>query len=106
MWLRPSYSSQEDMIALARRLSAAGESALNVIFHSSEIIPGGSPYNRTAADVDAFLGRLDRPHQTRRVSIRAVGADAEINHLLTGERKTPSARPVIRRIINRHPQIT
>ena len=31
-----------------------------MIFHSSEIIPGGSPYNRTAAEVDAFLGRLDR----------------------------------------------
>ena len=72
MWLRPSYSSQEDMIALARRLSAAGESALNVIFHSSEIIPGGSPYNRTAADVDAFLGRLDRFLETATRELRAT----------------------------------
>jgi hypothetical protein len=60
MWLRPSYSSLEDMIALARRLTARGEAALNVLFHSSEIIVGGSPYNRTQAELDAFLARLDR----------------------------------------------
>ena len=60
MWLRPSYSSLDDSLALARRLAAAGEPLLNVIFHSSEIIVGGSPYNRTQAELDAFLDRLDR----------------------------------------------
>jgi peptidoglycan/xylan/chitin deacetylase (PgdA/CDA1 family) len=60
MWLRPSYSSLDDMVALARRLTAAGEPLLNVLFHSSEIIVNGSPYNRTAAELDAFLDRLDR----------------------------------------------
>jgi hypothetical protein len=60
MWLRPSYSSFDDMVALARRLAAAGEPVLNVLFHSSEIIVGGSPYNRTQAELDAFLDRLDR----------------------------------------------
>ena len=60
MWLRPSYSSLDDMCALAARLAAAGEPLLNVIFHSSEIIVGGSPYNRTQAELDAFLDRLDR----------------------------------------------
>jgi hypothetical protein len=60
MWLRPSYSSLEDMVSLARRLAAAGEPALNVIFHSSEIIVGGSPYNRSEPELDAFFDRLDR----------------------------------------------
>lgn len=60
MWLRPSYSSLDDMVALARRLAVAGEPVLNVLFHSSEIIVGGSPYNRTQAELDAFLDRLDR----------------------------------------------
>ena len=72
MWLRPSYSSQEDMVALARRLAADGEPALNVIFHSSEIVPGGSPYNRTAAEVDAFLGRLDGFLETATRELRAI----------------------------------
>lgn len=59
-WLRPSYSSFDDMCALARRLNDDGEPVLNVIFHSSEIIVGGSPYNRTEAQLAAFFDRLDR----------------------------------------------
>ena len=59
-WLRPSYSSLEDMKALARDLARAGEPVLNLLFHSSEAIVGGSPYNRTQAELDAFCDRLER----------------------------------------------
>jgi hypothetical protein len=59
-WLRPSYSSLDDMIALARDLAGAGEPVLNLLFHSSEAIVGGSPYNRTQGELDAFCARLDR----------------------------------------------
>ncbi len=59
-WLRPSYSSLDDMIALARRLAEDREPVLNLLFHSSEAIVGGSPYNRTEAELDAFCERLDR----------------------------------------------
>jgi len=59
-WLRPSYSSLDDMCALARDLARGGEPVLNVIFHSSEAIVGGSPYNRTQAELDAFCDRLER----------------------------------------------
>lgn len=59
-WLRPSYSSLDDMTGLARDLARWQEPALNVIFHSSEAIVGGSPYNRTEAELDAFFDRLDR----------------------------------------------
>lgn len=59
-WLRPSYSSLDDMIALARDLVRAGEPVLNLLFHSSEAIAGGSPYNRNEAELEAFLDRLDR----------------------------------------------
>lgn len=58
-WLRPSYSSLDDMRALGRRLTAAGVPLLNLLFHSSEAIVGGSPYNRTEAELDAFCERLD-----------------------------------------------
>lgn len=60
MWLRPSYSSLDDMKALADRLVESGEPLLNLLFHSSEAIVGGSPYNRTAAELESFLDRLDR----------------------------------------------
>ena len=59
-WLRPSYSSLDDMITLARGLAAAEEPVLNLLFHSSEAIVGGSPYNRTQAELDAFFDRLER----------------------------------------------
>jgi hypothetical protein len=59
-WLRPSYSSAGDMIALARDLARAGEPVLNLLFHSSEAIVGGSPYNRTQGELDAFFDRLER----------------------------------------------
>ena len=59
-WLRPSYSSLDDMIALAKDLSRWNEPVLNLLFHSSEAIVGGSPYNRTQAELDAFCDRLER----------------------------------------------
>jgi len=48
------------MIALARDLARAGEPVLNLLFHSSEAIVGGSPYNRTQVELDDFCDRLDR----------------------------------------------
>jgi hypothetical protein len=59
-WLRPSYSSADDMIALGRQLTARGVPLMNVIFHSSEAIVGGSPYNRTEAELSGFFNRLER----------------------------------------------
>ena len=59
-WLRPSYSSLDDMIGLARDLAGAGEPVLNLLFHSSEAIVAASPYNRTDAELAAFCDRLER----------------------------------------------
>jgi hypothetical protein len=59
-WLRPSYSSLPEMVGLARSLARAGEPVLNLLFHSSEAIVGGSPYNRTQGELDAFFDRLER----------------------------------------------
>jgi hypothetical protein len=59
-WLRPSYASADGMIALARDLVSRGAPVLNLIFHSSEAVAGGSPYNRTEGDVASFFDRLGR----------------------------------------------
>ena len=73
-WLRPSYSSLEDMCALADDLAARGEPVLNLLFHSSEAIVGGSPYNRTQGELDAFFDRLERffVHAVGRLGARPV----------------------------------
>ena len=60
VWLRPSYSSLDDMKRFARRIVDSGEPVLNVIFHSSEAIVGGSPYNRSAGELEGFFDRLER----------------------------------------------
>jgi hypothetical protein len=70
-WLRPSYSSTEDMMALARDLVSRRVPLLNLIFHSSEAIAGTSPYNRTDADLAAFFDRLER---FLRFATRELGA--------------------------------
>jgi hypothetical protein len=70
-WLRPSYSSLADMCSLARDLVAWNEPVLNLLFHSSEAIVRGSPYNQTQAELDAFCERLERFFQ---YAIRDLGA--------------------------------
>jgi peptidoglycan/xylan/chitin deacetylase (PgdA/CDA1 family) len=73
-WLRPSYSSLSDMVSLARDLDEQGQPVLNVLFHSSEAIVGGSPYNRTQSELDAFCDRLERFFSFATKELRAVPA--------------------------------
>lgn len=73
-WLRPSYSSLDEMIALARNLASEGEAVLNVIFHSSEAMVGGSPYNRTDAELTAFCDRLERFFEFARTTLKTEPA--------------------------------
>ena len=60
VWLRPSYTPLPDMLAFARALKARGVPCFNVIFHSSEVLPGGSPYTPDTASVARFLEDLRR----------------------------------------------
>jgi hypothetical protein len=60
VWLRPSYTSLPDMRAFADALAARRAPCFNVIFHSSEILPGGSPYTPDEPSVRRFLDDLER----------------------------------------------
>jgi hypothetical protein len=46
------------MIRMGERLLADGSPVLNMAFHSSEVLPGGSPYFKTEGQADAFLRRI------------------------------------------------
>jgi peptidoglycan/xylan/chitin deacetylase (PgdA/CDA1 family) len=70
-WLRPSYSSAADMVALGRHLVGRRVPILNLLFHSSEAIAGASPYNRTETDLARFFDRL---HQFFEVATGELGA--------------------------------
>jgi hypothetical protein len=60
VWLRPSYAALPDMLAFASRLARAGAPCVNIIFHSSELLPGGSPYTPDGPSVTRFLDDLKR----------------------------------------------
>lgn len=60
IWLRPSYSSVADMIRLCDSSIKQGVTVLNMMFHSNELMPGGSPYNKTEADVERFLNKIEK----------------------------------------------
>jgi hypothetical protein len=60
VWLRPSYTSLADMLRFASRLARARVPCFNIIFHSSELLPGGSPYTPDAQSVARFKDDLAR----------------------------------------------
>jgi peptidoglycan/xylan/chitin deacetylase (PgdA/CDA1 family) len=60
VWLRPSYTPLGEMLAFADRLRRGGAPCFNIIFHSSEVLPGGSPYTPDEASVRRFLDDLRR----------------------------------------------
>jgi hypothetical protein len=72
VWLRPSYTPRAGMIAFASRLHAGGAPCFNIIFHSSELLPGGSPYTPDAASVERFFADL-RALLAHLVHLGAVG---------------------------------
>jgi hypothetical protein len=91
-WLRPSYSSVDDMCALARRMKADGVPLLNLIFHSSEAMVGGSPYNRTVEELEEFFARLE---QVLAYVVNDLGAIpvtfSEFRALYLGTQRNPDA---------------
>lgn len=92
--LRPSYTSAEDMLALARDLTKRRVPLLNLLFHSSEVIAGGSPYNRTDEDVSAFYERLGRFFTTVTGELGAVPMtlrECGDRHGVTGVAERPVA---------------
>lgn len=56
--LTPEGTTLTEMKRLTRALLADGQRVFCLAYHSSTLLPGGSPYARTGAEVAAFLDRL------------------------------------------------
>jgi hypothetical protein len=63
-WIRPSY---EDLTSLIKNteilisnwnINNYGDPVINMMFHSNELYPGASPYNKTWEDVEFFISRI------------------------------------------------
>ncbi len=72
-WLRPSYTPLPEMLAFADALQARRQPCFNVIFHSSEVLPGGSPYTPDEPSVRRFLDDLERLLEHLTLRLGAVG---------------------------------
>jgi hypothetical protein len=58
-WLSPELSTARDMITLAKRSLRQGCSYLNMSFHSTTLVPGKTPFVRTAPDLEVFLRSIE-----------------------------------------------
>lgn len=58
-WLRPTYTSGKGMIRLSRNVLDEGGKVLTMMFHSSEIIVGGSPHHSNEAKLSHFFNQLE-----------------------------------------------
>lgn len=57
--LSPEQSNAPRMLRLIKRLKEQGSEAIVMMFHSSSLLPGASPYVRSPADLARFLERID-----------------------------------------------
>lgn len=57
--LSPEGQTLDEAKALTRALLAGGDRLLALTYHSSSLLPGGSPYVRDRRDLSAFLGWLE-----------------------------------------------
>ena len=57
-WLSPELSDAISMVKLARRMELNGYPCINMSFHSNSLLPGCSPFVRTAKEEEIFLKRL------------------------------------------------
>jgi len=63
-WLRPSDQSVEEMLYVIKKIkkqnSGKENVVLNTMFHSMEVIPDASPYNKTEKDCKEFLKKIEK----------------------------------------------
>lgn len=74
VWLRPGFSSAAQMRWVCDELQRQQAPVLNLMFHSSELIPGGSPRVKTEAAADELWESLNTTfdHVTERLAARPV----------------------------------
>jgi len=61
-WLRPTYSTAKEMLAITKHQyhkTKGIRSVICMMFHSNEATPSMSPYNLTETQVNSFLERLN-----------------------------------------------
>jgi hypothetical protein len=58
-WLSPEKSNGKDMVQLAGTFIKKGVKYLNMSFHSTSLIPGATPFNKSKNDVEEFIKNIE-----------------------------------------------
>jgi hypothetical protein len=93
-WLRPyphmTVERLRRVAALARRLGAP---VLNLTLHSSELMPGGSPYNPTVESIESLFTRLDALFSSlRSAGVEGISLGEARNRLAGATASSPPGR--------------
>lgn len=64
LWLRPDGSNRRQMIAIVERAVRSGEPMVEFMIHSSEFMPGGSPYFPGEREVEGLFDDLTALFET------------------------------------------
>ena len=60
IWLRPAVNSEEEMLLLIKRVEKQKVPYLEFMIHSTELMPGGSPYTKDEAQVERLYERMEK----------------------------------------------
>ncbi len=60
LWLRPAVSSYEDMLRTTKFIEKTGVNYLEFMIHSSELMPGASPYCKDKYEVEKYYDRMEK----------------------------------------------
>ena len=60
LWLRPLKKSLNDLIFLSENVAKEKNGNLEFMLHSSELMPGGSPYFKSEEDIEVLYNILDQ----------------------------------------------
>lgn len=58
-WMRPSISSTHQLKTLVKKMKRSNSKYIMFMIHSSELMPGGSPYYKNEASIEALYKQLD-----------------------------------------------
>lgn len=97
VWLRPTFSTAEEMLSVAdllvRETDDASDVVLCMMLHTMEATASMSPYNLSPGDVDRFLARMADFFEalTAKYDVRPVGL-SDVPRIMTAEQDPVAVR--------------
>ena len=80
IWLRPSISSNEEIELLLNEAQKRNTDYIEFMMHSSEFMPGGSPYFKDKEAIESLFHNLEMLFDKISDSYEGITLEAYYNH--------------------------